>query len=123
MRAASSSSGVLARAKASVPCLASWLASAMNSSGVRLSGNIIVVIARAREKKRRQCFKVAPPPQVQRKELSYCFRSPASRLRGARLVGERAKRRGIVDREVGENLSVHFDAGLFEAAHEDVVIH
>src|SRR5262245_21505092 len=55
------------------------------------------------------------------------FPLPPPRLRcaqrGARLVDERRKRRGIVDREVGENLSIDFDAGELEAVHERVVVH
>src|SRR5215468_3634639 len=43
--------------------------------------------------------------------------------RGARFVGERCKRRGIVHREVGQNLSIDFDAGQLEAVHERVVVH
>src|SRR5262245_52856132 len=42
---------------------------------------------------------------------------------GARLVSERRKRGGIVDRKIGEDLSVHFDAGVFQAVDERVVIH
>src|SRR4051812_28664243 len=43
--------------------------------------------------------------------------------RGARLVCERRKRRRIVDRQIREDLSVHFDAGELEAVHERVVVH
>src|ERR1044071_8381151 len=43
--------------------------------------------------------------------------------RGARLLGERRKRRRIVHREIGENLSIDFDAGELEPVDECVVVH
>src|SRR3954468_1893998 len=43
--------------------------------------------------------------------------------RGARLFDERRKRGGIVDRQIREDLPVHFDARELEAVHERVVVH
>src|SRR3569833_2070264 len=43
--------------------------------------------------------------------------------RGARLFDEARKRRRIVHREIGEDLSVDFDTGELEAVHERVVVH
>src|SRR5688572_16156685 len=43
--------------------------------------------------------------------------------RGARLLGERGKRRRIVHREIRENLAIDFDSGLAQAIHERAVAH
>src|SRR5437879_4577866 len=43
--------------------------------------------------------------------------------RGARLVDERRKRLGIVDREIREDLPVHFDARELQPVHQRAVGH
>src|SRR5581483_8450438 len=73
---------------------------------------------RRRPKKRTAAVRldVALPPCMTSENLR-CVQ------RGARLVDERRKRRGIVDREIGEDLPVHFDAGELQPVHERVVVH
>src|SRR5690349_8457750 len=67
--------------------------------------------------KRRQRDRIVALPPPMTSENLRCVQ------RGARLVGERRKRGGIVNGEIGEDLPVHFDPGLLQTVHERVVVH
>src|SRR6184192_2365721 len=98
MRAASSSSRVVAYWNAAVP------SRSMSLADVRYSERSIGKRVCSQIKRRQRRLYVALPPCMSSENLR-CVQ------RGARLVDQGGKRRGIVHGEIGENLPIHLDAG------------
>src|SRR5688572_5625428 len=104
---------------------------ASRASPLSAAANAWSAASRSCSESRRNCSRVigddmrsgggafpAPPPRDYVEPENLC-----GSQRGAGLFGKRRKRRGVMDREVCENLAVDLDPGLLQAVHERAVAH